>query len=134
MYHEGGIQCFEQHPTKSLVLTGGVEGQVFGANFTSGQSTGCIGKHQDSVEAVALSEELQIGASAGIDKEILIYDLAKLTIRHKISPTEYGGYTSIRFSSFPIKCKNNPQERVTMLLCASTLGPFLVLDCRDGQV
>ena len=47
------------------------------------------------MESVALSEELQIGVSAGIDAMIIIYDLAKLNIRHKISPTAYGGFTKL---------------------------------------
>jgi hypothetical protein len=56
------------HPTKSLILTGGAEGKVFGANYVSGESTGCIGQHKDSVESVALHADMQMGASAGIDE------------------------------------------------------------------
>lgn len=62
-----------------------------------------IGKHNDSVESVALSEELQMGVSAGIDNQILVYDLKGLTIRHRIKPTEFGGFTKILFSTMLLK-------------------------------
>jgi WD40 repeat protein len=44
-FHEDAVQCFALHPTKSLILTGGAEGKVFGANYVAGESTGCIGQH-----------------------------------------------------------------------------------------
>lgn len=84
------------------MLTGGSDGKVFGLNYFSGDSTGCIGTHKDSVESVALDSELNMGASAGIDESILIYDLVHLTIRHKLAPTDFGGFTKLSFSSFPI--------------------------------
>ena len=48
-------------------MSGDTDGKVFGANYATGQSTGCIGQHKNEVEAVAMQAELQIGASAGID-------------------------------------------------------------------
>lgn len=101
-FHELGILCFALNDNKPLILTGGLDGKVFGANFATGQSTGCIGQHKNNVESVAMHSELQIGASAGIDQEICIYDLAYLTVRHKFCPTVYGGFTMLRFSSVPL--------------------------------
>ena len=106
---------------------------MFGANYVSGESTGCIGQHKDSVESVALNAEMQIGASAGIDEQIIVYDLAHLTIRHKLSPTQYGGFTMLKFSSFPIKVPD-VDEKVVMLYAGSTLGEFFVIDVRSGKV
>ena len=72
--------------------------------------------------------------SAGIDAMMIIYDLAKLSIRHKISPTAYGGYTKLQFSSFPINIPNEPGQSAIMCYAASTLGNMFVIDVRSGQV
>ena len=76
---------------------------------------------------------MQIGASAGIDQHIIIYDLAHLTVRHKLNPTAYGGFTKLSFSSFPIKVPEQ-DEKVIMLYAASTLGHFFVIDVRSGSL
>lgn len=86
-YHDSEILCFALHPTRPFALTGGADGGVFGAHYGTGEVSGLVGKHKDSCESVAISEELQMGVSAGIDSQILIYDLKGLTIRHRISPT-----------------------------------------------
>jgi len=46
-----------------------------------------------------------MGVSAGIDNLILIYDLKGLTIRHRVKPTEYGGFTKVMFSTIKLKTK-----------------------------
>lgn len=91
-----------------------------------------IGKHKDSVESVALSEELQMGVSAGIDSQILIYDLKGLTVRHRVSPTLYGGFTKVAFSTIKIQDKGG--EKSIMLYAGSTLGDFFIIDVRSGEV
>lgn len=57
-YHEEAIQCFALHPSRPLILTGGSDGTVFGAHYQTGEISGVIGTHADSVESVAISEEL----------------------------------------------------------------------------
>lgn len=133
-FHDGAVQCFDLHPTKTLVMSGGADGSVFGSNYASGESAGQIGKHKDSVESVALSEEMQMGVSAGIDAMIIIYDLKTLSIRHKISPTAYGGFTKVQFSSFPIKLPKEEGQSSIMCYAASTLGNMFVIDVRTGEV
>lgn len=91
-----------------------------------------VGKHKDSVESVALCEELQIGVSAGIDSEILIYDLKNLAIRHRVRPTLYGGFTKVMFSSF--KIKKTDGESIIMLYAGSTLGDLFLIDVRSGEI
>lgn len=131
-FHDGEIMCMVLHPKSPVLMSGASDGTVCGANYTSGESFGRIGQHSDSVESVALSEELNIGVSGGIDSQLFIYDLKSLQVRKKIAPTEYGGYTRLMFSSFKIKDKEgNP---TTMLYAASTLGSFFVIDVRDGEV
>lgn len=137
-YHEGGILCCAVAQSKTLVMTGGADGKVFGANYVSGESTGCIGQHKNEVEAVAMHHELKIGASAGIDQEIFIFDLAHLTIRHKLTPTIYGGFTMLRFSNIPMEILDEEGkktgEKIPMLLAASTLGDFFAIEVRTGEV
>ena len=57
-YHEAPILCFALAPTKTLIMSGDTDGKVFGANYATGQSTGCIGQHKNEVEAVAMQAEL----------------------------------------------------------------------------
>lgn len=57
-YHEDEITCFALHPSRPLVLSGGSEGSVFGAHYVTGEISGMVGKHQDTCESVAISEEL----------------------------------------------------------------------------
>lgn len=120
------------HPKSTVLMTGATDGSVCGANYVTGESFGRIGKHQDEVESVALSEELQIGVSGGIDSNLILYDLKSLQVRKKIAPTEYGGYTRLMFSSFQIKDKEGNLS--IMLYAASTLGSFFVIDVRSGEV
>jgi WD40 repeat protein len=57
-YHEEEILCIALHPTRPLIMSGGADGSVYGAHYVTGESSGKVGKHKDSVEAVAISEEL----------------------------------------------------------------------------
>lgn len=104
-FHEDEIMCIALHPTRPLVLSGDSAGCVFGAHYASGEISGRIGKHKDGCESVALSDELQMGVSCSIDSEILIYDLKGLTIRHRVMPTFFGGFTKVAFSTILIKDK-----------------------------
>lgn len=101
-YHDDEIQCFALHPSRPLIMTGGSEGSVYGAHYVTGEISGRISKHNDSVESVALSEELQMGVSAGIDSTIIIYELKGLTVRHRVTPIAYGGFTRVMFSTIKI--------------------------------
>lgn len=69
-------------------MTGGASGGVFAANYNTGEVLGKIGEHKDSVESIVISQELQFAASAGIDCNILVYDLKDSKIRHRIEPTQ----------------------------------------------
>jgi len=39
-YHEDEIQCYDIHPNRPLVMTGGSEGGVFGAHYQTGEVLG----------------------------------------------------------------------------------------------
>ena len=132
-YHEEAIQCFALHPSRPLILTGGADGSVFGAHYQTGEISGIIGQHTDSVESVALSEDLQMGVSAGIDKQILIYDLKGLTVRHRVVPSEYGGFTKVMFSTIKLRVRQEGEQSI-LLYAASTLGDFYLIDVRSGEV
>jgi WD40 repeat protein len=67
---------------------------------------------------------MPIAASAGIDTNIHFYDLNKLEIRSKVTPSEYGGYTTVKFS----------QIYSHVLYAASTLGDLTAIDMRNGEV
>ena len=79
---------------------------------------------------MAINDEMNIGVSASIDSQILIYDMKNLNVRHKINPTQFGGFTQLRFSSFPIK---TAEDECPMLYAASTLGDFFIIEVRTGK-
>lgn len=74
-----------------------------------------------------------MGVSAGIDSQILIYDLKGLTIRHRVTPTQYGGFAKVLFSTMKLKTKQEGEQAI-LLYAASTLGDFFVIDVRSGEV
>lgn len=100
-----------------------MQGKVYYSHYQTGEVGGLIGDHTDSVEAIAFSKTLPVCVSAGIDTKLNIYDLTKTELRAKIEPSEYGGYSRIKFMD------NHPH----LLLAASTLGDLLVIDVRDGK-
>ena len=55
---------------------------------------------------------------------MLIYDLKDFSLRHKIRPTDFGGYTKLVFSII------DPQ----LFYAASTLGDLFMIDCRNGEI
>jgi len=80
-----------------------------------------------------MSELLQIGVSAGIDTVIFVYDLKDSTIRHRVEPTKYGGFTKLMFSTIQINTKAGDGKSI-MLYAGSTLGDFFVIDVRSGEI
>lgn len=99
----------------------------------TGEISGRVGLHKDSVESVAISEELQMGVSAGIDSTIIIYELKGLTIRTRVTPTAYGGFSKVMFSTIKIFDKARVEKSI-MLYAGSTLGDFFIIDARTGEV
>lgn len=92
-----------------------------------------IGKHSDSAESIDICEELQLAVSGGIDPYIFIYDLKTLSIRHKLTPASFGGYSKLMFST--LKLRTNTENEYTLLLyAASTVGEFYLIDGRSGEV
>ena len=58
-----------------------------------------------------------------------MYDLKSLSIRHKLSPAQYGGYTKLLFSTIKLKTES---EHSILLYAASTMGEFYLIDARNG--
>ena len=52
-----------------------------------------------------------------------------MSIRHKLSPAQYGGYTKLMFSSVKLKVGD---EHHILLYAASTMGEFYLIDGRNG--
>lgn len=63
----------------------------------TGEISGLIGCHKDSVETIVISAEINIAVSAGIDSKLNIYDLKdpKFACKFAIEPTVYGGYAKL---------------------------------------
>lgn len=101
MFHQSPIICFTLHPEHPLVISGDESGKVFASNFITGEVSGCIGSHKDSVETIVINPVLNIAVSAGIDSKLNIYDLKDPTfhIRYAIEPTVYGGYSKLAIST-----------------------------------
>jgi WD40 repeat protein len=126
IFHDSPIICFALHQEKPLCISGDESGKVFASNFITGEISGCIGEHKDTVEHIVISSTLQMAASAGIDNTIHIYDLKDkdYQIRNQVQPTVYGGFTKLAMS----------EVHPNILLAASTLGDFFLIDPRSGTV
>ena len=124
-FHESDINVFALHFDRPLIVSGDISGKVFYSHWQTGEVGSQLGKHGESVESIVFCKTLPIAVSAGIDSNILIYDLGSNDLRHKVNPTgEYGGFTKLLFS----------QVRQHILLAASTLGEFFLIDVRDGAI
>jgi WD40 repeat protein len=62
-----------------------------------------------------------------------VYDLKNLSIRHKLAPSDVGGYSKLMFSTFKLSVSDNKEEKAIMLYAASTVGDFFVIDPRSGS-
>lgn len=123
-FHAEEIGCFALHHERPMVISGDMGGKVFSSHYLTGEIGGRLGSHTDSCESIVINHTLPIAASGGIDTSILIYDLNKNEVRKKITPSEYGAFTKLLFSSLSTH----------ILYAASTLGDFFLLDIRDGSV
>jgi WD40 repeat protein len=123
-FHTCEIMTFALHHERPMIISGDYDGKVFYSHYLTGEIGGKLGTHVDSVESIDINKHFPIAASAGIDRNIYIYDLTKNELRLKITPNEYGGYTKILFSSL----------YTHILYASSTLGDFYLLDSRDGTI
>lgn len=124
IFHESPILCFALHPEHPLAISGDESGKVFASHFTTGEISGCIGSHKDSVETIIISDSFNIAASAGIDSKINVYDLKdpNFNIKFIIEPTAYGGYSKLAMSTIYKE----------IIYAASTLGDLFLIDARNG--
>ena len=78
-------------------MSGDLEGKICATQYKTGETMGVVGQHSDSVESICFNQNsgFPIAVSAGIDTSIFVYDLAKMEIRTKITPNDYGGYTKV---------------------------------------
>lgn len=71
-----------------------------------------------------MSQNMPICVSAGVDTNINIYDINTLEIRSKVTPSEYGGFSKLKFSEvYP-----------HVIYAGSTLGDMYMIDMRDGKI
>ena len=106
------------------MVSGDLNGHVFYSHYQTGEIGGLFGTHKDSVESIVMSKVQPICVSAGIDTTINIYDLNTMSLRSKIVPSEYGGYTKLVFSNI----------LTHVVYASSTLGDMQMIDVRDGTV
>ena len=98
VFHDSEINVFGLHHERPMIVSGDLQGKVYYSNYMTGEVGGMIGDHTDSVESICFSKNYPVCVSAGIDTKINIYDLTRTELRSKIEPSEYGGYSKIRFS------------------------------------
>ncbi|GIL70349.1 hypothetical protein Vretimale_3470 [Volvox reticuliferus] len=81
-FHESGITCLGLHRDGGgAAITGGDDGCVCISNVATGRVGGRLTGHEDSVEAVGLSAQLPLAASASLDGKLLIWDCGTLSQR-----------------------------------------------------
>lgn len=80
-FHEAGITSCSVHSDSATVLTGAEDGSVKVSNIAIGKVIGTLTGHEESVEAVGLSEHLPMAGTAGVDGKLLIWDLNLLKQR-----------------------------------------------------
>eukprot|EP00798_Chlamydomonas_sp_ICE-L_P020057 gene20057-26775_t len=83
-YHTSAITCSAVSADSAVVLTGADNGGVIMANIQTGRILGPLHGHEESVEAVGFSAQVDLAASASVDQKLLIWDCATLGQRGDI--------------------------------------------------
>ena len=53
-FHHEAILCMALHHDRPMIISGDSEGKVIASQYITGEVQGIIGKHDDSVEAIAI--------------------------------------------------------------------------------
>ena len=72
--HTDGVFSVALHPTEPLGLSGGGDDRAFLWNTTDGATVHDLGKHGDSVVAVAFSSDGDLAATGGYDGVVKVFD------------------------------------------------------------
>lgn len=82
-FHGTGITCLKIHPNGQTALCGAEAGTLKLVSLENGKVLGSLDKHVDgfSVEDIVYLVEDGIAASAGMDGNLVVWDLASLSIR-----------------------------------------------------
>ncbi|KAG2446035.1 hypothetical protein HXX76_000637 [Chlamydomonas incerta] len=81
-FHTSGINCVGLHKDgHGAAITGDEDGIVCISNIATGRVAGRLTGHEDSVEAVGLSAQLPLAASASLDGTLRIWDCGTLSQR-----------------------------------------------------
>jgi len=97
MFHKAPINCFALHPTSNIIVSGDLEGGVFYSNYVTGEFGSILATHAESVESIAFCKNPvnPYCVSCGIDTKIIIYDIKKFEVRHKVQAAKVGGFTKV---------------------------------------
>lgn len=77
--HQGDVSCVAIDPKSRYMFSGGDDGIIFAVDIMSGQSAFTLPRHIDTINDIAFSQNANLVATAGFDKEISLFDLITMT-------------------------------------------------------
>lgn len=123
-FHDVGINVLELHHSQPLALSGDLNGRVCYSNYNTGEVGGILAEHTDSVESIAICQEMDFAVSVGMDTNIHIYHMKEHKLRQKIDAAQHGGFSKVVFSTI----------QPNMFYASSTLGFIHIVDVRSGEI
>ena len=82
--HQGEVSCVGIDPKDRHMFSCGDDGKTFAVDINSGQLALTLPSHVDGVSDIAFSDNGQFVATAGYDKNILIFNLAMMTPKDRL--------------------------------------------------
>lgn len=124
-FHECAINVFAIHPELPIIFSGDLAGGVFSSNYQTGEVGEMLGSHNESVESIEFCQNPKqpYCVSVGMDQFINIYNTKDLKLRQKVTASEYGGFTKVKFSEIDD----------SMFYASSTRGDVVIIDVRNGM-
>ncbi|KAL5218288.1 hypothetical protein ABZP36_018972 [Zizania latifolia] len=110
-YHTDGLTCLSITWDSQTIVSGSKDNSVCIVNINSGQVVGSLDGHTGSLECVGISPSYNWVATGGMDQKLIIWDLARQSIR----------------------CTCNHDEGVTSLAWLGS-SRFVASGCIDGMV
>lgn len=109
------------NPACTIIAAGATDGSISILHLLHHQVLNCLQHHSDAVEGLAFSSKLNVLASAGLDSELVFWDMNNYTIRYQNRDEEVGEVTTLKWIRDP-----------DTIVSASVSGQVTVRDGRSG--
>jgi len=103
--HDGPVTAVAAHPTRRIVLTGGLDGVCRVWSLDTGKALGSLRGHSESIESVACSGQAgsaSLAATGGVDGLLCVWDLNSQQLR--VACNHPDAVTAVRFDSSQALC------------------------------